>query len=111
MAMVDIENVSKFTDISESQILTLSEILELLICHEVFLTTKREEEQVLSVGVGVGTIYIKFSDSGTIRYRFVPTKKLEKSLVEALKEDNSKLISYLSDKVDNTLYKKYMEEL
>lgn len=111
MAMIDINAVSKFTDFSESQIESLTEILGLLICHEVFLSTKREEEQVISIGLGIGTIYVKLSENNKIQYRFVPTKSLEQSMIESLNGNNSKLIEYLSKKVDSTLYKKYMEEL
>lgn len=109
MAMVNYKDITKFTKSSDAQLTAQLEILKLLIYHELFLTTKKEDEDILSIDIGIGTIYIQIEDG--LHYKFIPAKDFEQHAIEALSSKDSVLIDYLSKIVDDSVYKKYLEEV
>ena len=89
--MVDIINdLSTITTIQEKALRKLVDKSMFLICHSVQESIE-ENDDTTTMDIGIGKLSIKIDDDG-IKYRFVPTPKLEEAMHETLNSGKSPLL-------------------
>lgn len=104
-----IKNISSITLIKSSILNKLVEISESCIC-DYALNTVEEDEDVFSIDIGIGTIYINILDN-ELQYKFVPDKKLEKKLIRTLDTKESPLVIEAENKLNQRIINTYKELL
>ena len=92
-----IEDLSTITTISEGVLNGLNDKAILCICHSVFEQI-REKESLTRIDIGVGILYIN-CEGDNVKYKFIPSKKLEESVDKTISTNKSPLVL----QVDNTL--------
>lgn len=95
-----IEDVSVLTDVSETLIKKFIPVSTYCISHAVFESLSKDET-VTEIDIGIGQLLIK-TDSTSVKYRFVPSKELEKSVKQSVTTGYSPMIT----KIDNSLQEK-----
>lgn len=99
-----IEDLSTVTTISEGTLNNLNEKALLCICHSVFENI-REKESLTKIDIGVGILYIN-CEGDNVKYKFIPSKKLEESVATTVLTKKSPLVStvetVLRDRLDAT---------
>lgn len=92
-----IEDISALTTISQNALSNLMTKVQFCICHCVYEGII-EGKNPVDIDIGVGTLYIKFEED-EIKYKFIPSKKLEESVSCTVMNKVSPLV----DEVDATL--------
>ena len=92
-------DLSTLTTINESTFSKLETKIEWCISDVIEKAIKNGEDTA-EVDFGIGILYIKFSDS--IRYKFVPSQKLEKIITNTVVNERNDLVV----NVENTLISK-----
>ena len=92
-------DLSTLTTINESTFSKLETKIEWCISDVIEKAIKNGEDTA-EVDLGIGILYIKFSDS--IRYKFVPSQKLEKIITNTVVNERNDLVV----NVENTLISK-----
>ena len=74
-------------DLSTLSSLTLTDISRLTtLCSDIICNNVNEDtDDITSVDIGIGTLHIQRTTT-SIKYKFVPSRDLEKSLVETTKD-------------------------
>lgn len=78
-----IEDIATLTTISQHALVNLTEKVNACICHSVFESLK-EGNQLTEIDIGVGILYIKCEED-QIKYKFIPSKKLEENVSYTVK--------------------------
>ena len=97
------KDISALTAISIRRIDTLQDLLCKVISDDV-LCSLRNGDQTSKIDVGIGTISILSTDS-EISYKFCPSEKMEKMLIDAIKSG----ISPLEKEIETALCKKIVQ--
>lgn len=99
-----IEDLSTITTISEGTLLSLNDKVISCICHSVFESVQ-EKESLTKMDIGIGILYIKCEGSD-IKYKFIPSKKLEESVASTVISNKSPLVyqveTSLKERVETT---------
>ena len=97
------QDLSQLTTIPRLQFDNINKVQTNLICHYVAEGLADQEQQV-SVDIGIGTLYIKV-DGEEIRYKFIPSHKLENGVKYAVVTKESPLVgdveSIIKDRICN----------
>ena len=104
-----IQNLEDLTQIKYSVFNKLIQASEDCIC-DYTLQTIEEDDDILSIYIGIGVLYINISDS-EITYKFVPNKKLEKKLLRTIETGESPLIQDIESKLNKKILDTYKELL
>ena len=99
-----IEDLSTITTISQGTLSSLSDRAISCICHSVFESVQ-EKDSLIKMDIGIGILYIKCEGSD-IKYKFIPSKKLEESVASTISSKKSPLVyqveTSLKERVETT---------
>lgn len=99
-----IDDLSTITTISQGTLLNLNEKVIACISHSVYESVQ-EKESLTKMDIGIGILYIKCEGS-EIKYKFIPSKKLEESVASTVISNKSPLIyqveTSLRERVEST---------
>ena len=99
-----IEDLSTITTIPQRTLDSLMDKAVSCICHSVFEGI-REKESLTKIDIGVGILYIN-CEGDNVKYKFIPSKKLEESVATTVLTNKSPLImqveTSLKERLDAT---------
>ena len=101
-----LDNLAAITTVPRVDFSRLESLSEALISQELLESLSSEDSALIDLGIGKLTLEL---DSDSISYHFVPSKSLEKELVNTLKEKRSKLEVILQEALTNKLLKAYKD--
>lgn len=90
-----LNDISTLTNIPFYILNELSDKSILSISHSVY-EGLLENEPLTEIDIGIGTLYIKLEDAN-IKYKFIPSKKLEKEVAETISSKQSPLVKEVDD--------------
>lgn len=97
-------DLSAITSISKLALDTLVDKSISCVCHTV-QENLLSKEPLTSIDIGMGILYIKF-EGNEIKYKFIPSKKLEESVSFTVLNKQSPLVfsleTALKDRIENT---------
>lgn len=102
-------DIGVLTSISEASLTRLEDRCEDCICHSIYETLKSGED-ITEIDIGLGMLYIKFVD-GTIRYKFIPSEKLEEKVCNTVTSRQSPLVKRAEVRLKNSIENAYKELL
>ena len=103
------DNLGSLTLIKSSILTKLVDVSENCICDYI-LNTIEEDEDITSINIGIGNIYINISDD-ELNYKFIPNKKLEKKILKTIDTGESPLVMSIEDKLNQRILNTYKELL
>ena len=99
-----IEDLSTITTISQGTLSSLNDKAISCICHSVYESVL-ETDSLTKLDIGIGILYIKCEGS-EIKYKFIPSKKLEESVASTIVSKKSPLVyqveTSLKERVEST---------
>lgn len=99
-------DIAVLSSLTQVDVKRLSSLCCDLICNDVLEDT----ETITSIDIGIGTLHIQALDGG-IKYKFVPSLELDKSLIDCLKSVKSPLVNKLESSVSEVLVHSYKDLL
>lgn len=106
--MIDIiKNVSKITSIPYTNLQELINNLDMCISHE---SLSIEDDIVKEMDIGIGILKIKFEDD-QLSYKFIPSSKLEKMIVQTVRTGQSPITRVCEEKITKRLLDTYKDLL
>ena len=99
-----IEDLATLTTISQNALVNLNEKIYSCICHSV-CESMLEGNPLTEIDLGIGILYIKCEED-QIKYKFIPSKKLEENVAFTIKHKTSPILfeveSALKDRIEST---------
>ena len=99
-----IEDLATLTTISQNALVNLNEKSYSCICHSVYESIV-EGNPLTEIDLGIGILYIKCEED-QIKYKFIPSKKLEENVTFTVKKKVSPLVfeveTSLKDRIEST---------
>lgn len=98
-----IKDLSCITEIKESLLQNLIKYSNLIISHDI-VETLCNKEKITKIDIGIGYLYIT-NDNSIIKYKFIPSEKLEKTVIDSYNHKNElsiKIENSLSEKINNS---------
>ena len=95
-----IEDLSVLTDVSEPTLKKFIPVSIYCLSHNVF-ETLHKNENISEIDIGIGQLCIKI-ESNSVKYRFIPSKELDKCVTQAVTTGCSPMIT----KIDTSLQEK-----
>lgn len=106
--MIDIiDDISTLTTIPKSNLDKLVEQSIKCISHSVW-ENNEETDYTVDLNIGIGTLHIKV-ESNTVKYKFIPSSKLEKSIQSALLDNIDPLVCVIEQAVCKKILTGYKE--
>lgn len=102
-------DVSVLTDVSEKTLKKFLPVITQCVGHSIYegLCTKQE---IVEVDLDIGILKVKASHDG-IHYKFVPSKELEKLIMQAVTTRTSPLLTKLENNLQDKIDRSYKELL
>lgn len=100
-----LEDLATITTISQNALNILNDRALSCICHSVYEGIL-EKESLVKIDIGIGVLYIKCEDSD-IKYKFIPSKKLEECVTETVSKKKSPLVYQVEDSLKNRIETTY----
>lgn len=98
------KDISLFTGLSEDNISYITNIIEDIICEDVYESIINHES-VTEINLGYGILYIKL-ETESIKYKFIPNKNLIDNINNIFKNKEytfkSKINKTLTDRITKT---------
>lgn len=104
-----IEDVSVLTDVSENLLKKFIPVCTYAIGHAVH-EQQCSKQDLTEIDLGIGMLKIQVTDA-QIKYRFIPDKLLEKTLIQTVTTRRSPLLTKLDCNLDERLQRTYRELL
>ena len=104
-----IDDLNVVTSVPRTTLIEMNDISEDIIAHVVF-EMKKEGRTETSINIGIGMLYIKY-EGNAVKYRFVPSKKLEDKVSHTLLNGISPLVDRAAISLREKLTKAYKELL
>lgn len=101
------EKIATLTTIENESLVKINNLISCCISDAVYESVLDEDSQV-AVDLDYGTLTISKSNN-ELRYKFVPSAKLEEDIVKAIKDKNNALDSIVLEKLKNNLVSTYKE--
>lgn len=98
-----ISDMSNLTALPISMLQQLSDKVEFIILHSLY-ESSISHESITEIDLGIGRLNI-LQENDCIKYKFIPSKKLEQEIVKTVKDKQSPLTAT----VENTLQKKIQD--
>lgn len=98
-------DLSNLTTIPEKTLDKLNNKILYIICQEIQENIMDENFVSEFDFYNLFKIYIKYEDSGNIRWKIIPSEKLEKAVINTVKNK----LNLLEDTLNETLAKRFME--
>ena len=102
-----LEDVAKLSNIKSSIIKKFARVAEYCISDYV-LESKIEDEDLTEIDVGIGKLTLLVDDD-SLSYKFVPSTRLEKMIVDAYQKEESILTEKVEEGLENRLLSAYKE--
>lgn len=102
-----VEDVSKLTDVPDKTLDKFTGIIEYCIAHAI-CESCFNNNHITEIDVGFGEIHIK-TDADGVRYRFLPSKNLEKMIVESIVNKRSPIIQKIDKSLQEKIDRAYKE--
>lgn len=102
-------DVANITAIPYATLMKVHDLETTCICHAV-QETRLLNNNLTSVNIGIGTLHIKV-DGNEIKYKFIPSSKLENSIAETVKTGKSPLVKQVEDTLKDRIMNVYKELL
>ena len=102
-----IDDINSLTSISKVALKDIATISEDAISHCVFEAISSKKSHC-EVDIGVGILYIKY-EGNEIRYRFVPSKRLEKNISHTISSQQSPIVTAVESSFKEKVEKAYKE--
>lgn len=90
-----IEDLKILTTIPRSAFEQLAEKIELIICHSLF-ESRQQGKAITEINLGIGYLNI-LNEEECIKYKFIPSSRFEKRVIESAKATSSPLITKAED--------------
>lgn len=103
-----IKDLASITTIPEDALNKLVSKTEWCICDCVNEKLVCNNEKVVEINIGIGTLSLIIDDNSII-YRFVPSKELEKYVIDTIKNEKNPLKYVLEKNLINKITKVYKE--
>lgn len=98
------KDISLFTGLSEDNLSYIENIIEDIICEDVYESVLNHES-VTEINIGYGILYIKLEDNN-VKYKFIPNKNLIDNINNIFKNKEytfkSKINKTLTDRITKT---------
>lgn len=104
-----LKDISVLTDVSENTLKKFIPIITYCISHAVYESVC-EKQDVVDIDLETGQLKIKI-DSDGIKYRFVPSKDLEKLILQTVTTRNSPILNKLENNLQNKIDRSFKELL
>lgn len=104
-----IENLNKITTIPMVTLKELQRYIHLIQSNEVVAQMK-EDKVILELETIEGIIYISLEDDN-LKYKFIPSDKFNKIIVDTVKTKESLLVKAAEEKLSELLIKTYKDIL
>lgn len=102
-------DISTITSISKLALDNLVDKACTCICHSVHESIL-SKESMTSIDIGIGILYIKF-EGEQIKYKFIPSKKLEENIAFTILNKESPLVFNLETTLKERIENAYKELL
>lgn len=104
-----LEEVSVLTDVSENTLKKFIPTIDYCISHMIYegICEKRD---IIEIDLEIGQLDVKICLDG-IHYRFLPSKELEKLIVQAVKTKTSPVLAKLEKNLQDKIDRAYKELL
>lgn len=102
-----LDDVCKITTIPTASMNKLFSKMEWCICNAVE-ESKLSGENITEVNIGVGTVIISIIDN-SIQYKFIPSQKLERGLVDTIVYGKNPLVVNLEETFANRIVKTFKD--
>ena len=102
-----VEDLSTITTIPPASLRKLFEKVGWCICNGV-VESKLNDEDITEINLGFGTLIISV-ENNHIEYKFIPSSKLEKGLVESIVNKRNPLVVNLEETFANRILKTYKD--
>ena len=104
-----LKNVSSLTLIKPSILNSIINIEEDCIC-DYTLDIYESDDDIIEIDIGIGTLYINIIED-ELTYKFVPSKRLEKKIINTINSGESYLEKDIESKLNSKLFNTYKELL
>lgn len=104
-----IQDISVLTDVSESTLKKFIPIVNSCIGHTVH-ESRCCNKEVSEIDLGFGELHLKVDPSG-IRYKFIPSKELEKLIVKTLSSKQSPISITIEKNLEEKILRAFKELL
>lgn len=104
-----VDDVARLTDVSTKTLNKFVPVCNYCIGHAVY-ESMCSKEDVTCLDLGVGELHIKLANN-CIHYRFVPSKELEKTLINTVTTNTSPLVVTLDKNLQEKIDRAYKELL
>lgn len=102
-----IDDLSTITTIPPASLRKLFEKVGWCICNGV-LESRLAEQDITEINLGYGTLIISI-ENNQIEYKFIPSSKLEKGLIETVVNKKNPLVVNLEETFANRILKTYKD--
>lgn len=102
-----IRDLSTITTIPYNTLQKLSNELSWIICDSVEESCMNKQEYA-SIDIGIGQLDIAVIDD-SIQYRFIPSQKLEQSVIDTVEEKKNPLVSNIEETVVKRIMNAYKD--
>ena len=101
------EKIATLTTIENDSLAKINNLISCCISDAVYSSVLSDDSQV-SVDLDFGTLTISRSNN-ELRYKFVPSAKLEEDIVKAIKEKKNALDNLVLERLKNSLVSTYKD--
>lgn len=105
-----IQDLSLITTISESHLRKLVDKSSWIICNDCIEGLYTKSDKVVDIDIGIGILYISL-DKNNIRYKFIPSEDLNKSVIKSVVEGINPLKDNLEESLKSKIVNVYKELL
>ena len=102
-----IDDLSVLTTIKKYNLEELVNKSNMIISHAV-MESIRNKESTATVDIGIGKLLVK-SEEDTLRFKFIPSTKLESTLIDTYSSGKSLLIEKIDSELGKRIEKTYKD--
>lgn len=102
-----IDDISVITSIPRTTLANLSSLSEDIIMHDVYEEIV-SNNSVSEINIGIGILYIKH-EGEEIKYRFVPSKKLESGVLSVVAHKSTPIVNKAEESLRTRVERTYKE--
>lgn len=102
-----VDDLSVLTNIAKYNLESMVNVSNNIISHAIF-ESMNSHEPYTEIDIGIGTLYIRFDDD-MIKYKFVPSTRLEYAVKDTVKNNHSRLTSTVEDILGKRIMSTYKD--
>ena len=102
-----IEDISVLTDVSTNNLKKFVNVANFAIGHAVYESICSHDD-IVSIDIGIGELRVKHEEN-KIYYKFIPSKDLEKLIVDTVVNGTSPMITKVDSKLQEKIDRAYKE--